>query len=71
MSRDYTGLVAALQLTDEQLKEWCEKAKERDMSLELFIIDSVEGGITRSEIIKYLDNQPKKKPWKEKRIYSL
>ena len=71
MSRDHTGLVAALQLTDEQFKEWCEKAKEKDVSLELFIVDSVEGSITRSEIIKYLENQSKKKPWWKKRTYIL
>ena len=60
-----------LRLTDKQHEEWSKAAKEKNVSLQNFIIDCVEGKFVRSELIRYLKSQAAQKPWWEKRTYIL
>ena len=59
-------------ISDDQLREWEQRSKEKGhTSLNYFIIDCVEGHITRNEIIKYLEERAKEVPWWKKRQYNF
>lgn len=60
-----------LRLTEAQFEEWKGYAKNQNQSLENYIIDSVDGQVLRSQIVKYLDDQAKRKPWWQRRFYTL
>ena len=60
-----------LRLTKEEILEWSSYAKEENKSLDKYIKDSVEGQVLKSQILKYLGEQAKNKPWWEKRFYTL
>jgi len=60
-----------LRLTDAQFEDWSGMAKLKNQSLDNYIIDSVDGQVLKSRILKYLDDQARKKPWWQKRFYSL
>ena len=52
-----------LRLTETQFDEWKEYAKEKNQSLEDYIINSVDSQALRLQILDYLNTQSKKKPW--------
>lgn len=58
-----------LRLTDAQFEDWKGYANNQNQSLEDYITNSVEGQVLRSQIMKYLDEQSKRKPWWKKRAY--
>ena len=60
-----------LRITQEQFDEWSSNAKDKNKSLDQYIKDSIEGQVLKSQILKYLNNQAKNKPWWEKRSYNL
>ena len=60
-----------LRLTNTQFEEWKEYANNQNQSLEDYIIDSVDGQVLRSQIVKYLDDQSRQKPWWKKKFYTL
>lgn len=60
-----------LLLPDKQYDEWTKRAKKANKPLMSFIEDSVEGHMTRSDIIKYLDKQSHHLHWWKKKSYQL
>ena len=60
-----------LRLTEAQFEDWSEMAKLKNQSLDNYIKNSVEGQVLRTQILEYLDKQSTKKPWWEKRFYTL
>ncbi len=60
-----------LRVTQEEFDEWKKNAKNKDKSLDQYIKDAVGGQVLKSQILEYLKSQAKKKPWWEKKFYTL
>ncbi len=60
-----------LRLTEAQFEDWSEMAKLKNQSLDNYIKNSVEGQVLKTQILEYLNKQSQKKPWWEKRFYTL
>ena len=66
-----TSIIIELPILKEKFEEWKERALEKNMTVQGFIEDAVEGHIIRKDIIEYLEKQSTKKPWWKKRTYIL
>lgn len=60
-----------LRITEAQLEEWKSYANKKNQSLEDYIINSVDGQVLRTQIVKYLDEQARRKPWWKRRFHNL
>jgi len=65
------GVEVTIRVTKEQFESWRDRAEEKNWSLKFYITDCVEGAQLRSDMIKYLDDRAKDKPWWKRRYYQL
>ena len=65
------GVEIKLKLTKDQFESWKKCSDEKNWSMEFYITDCVEGAQLRSEMLKYLDDRSKDKPWWKKRYYLM